>query len=111
MTSKLSPPTFLLARPTRRRVLTAGLAGAGMLAAGITGHVRAAHAAPPGRRALGRTGERLPAIGLALTSLDLRPEAANHWRMEPISCLTNQWSMSTPDPALHDREQNRREDR
>ncbi|MEN3615290.1 aldo/keto reductase [Plantactinospora sp. ZYX-F-223] len=56
-------------------MLTAGLAGAGMLAAGITGHARAAHAAPPGPRALGRTGERLPAIGLALTSLDRRPEA------------------------------------
>ncbi|WP_422733838.1 aldo/keto reductase [Micromonospora sp. WMMD558] len=80
MTSKLPTPAFLLTRPTRRGVLTAGLAGVGMLAAGITGHARAAHAAPPGLRTLGRTGERLPAIGLALTSLGGRPAQRSYLR-------------------------------
>jgi aryl-alcohol dehydrogenase-like predicted oxidoreductase len=78
--SKNDPLPSPLGYPTRRSVLTAGLAGAGTLlvagAAGVAGRgqvAHAAHAASTGSvadgpdvitRTIGRTGQRLPAIGL-----------------------------------------------
>ncbi|WP_422734566.1 aldo/keto reductase [Micromonospora sp. WMMD558] len=66
----------LLGRPTRRRLLAAGAAGAATLVVpGVGGQAQAAHGASTGSvaarrdaivRTIGRTGERLPAIGLGV---------------------------------------------
>lgn len=77
MTSKNDPLVSPPGQPTRRSLLTAGLAGAGTLlvagGAGVAGRGQAAHAASTGSvadapdvitRTIGRTGQRLPAIGL-----------------------------------------------
>lgn len=75
-----------LARPTRRRLLTAGVAGgAALFVPGVAGRGQAAHAAATGSvtdhrdvivRTIGRTGERLPAVGLgAVPGFDKRPGA------------------------------------
>jgi aryl-alcohol dehydrogenase-like predicted oxidoreductase len=80
--------------------LTAGVAGAGaLLVAGVAGRGQVAHAASAGSvtdrrdvmvRPVGRTGERLPAIGLgAVTSFDKRPGAQ---RAQLRDVMTAYWA-------------------
>jgi aryl-alcohol dehydrogenase-like predicted oxidoreductase len=83
VTSRNEPAASSLGRPTRRNLLKAGTGT--VIAAGLAARGQAAQAAPAAvadapdvtSSTAGRTGGRLPAIGLgpgAVTSLDKRPE-------------------------------------